>query len=68
MCWVLMKSGTFGVNGEAIFVGLHFLFFAKCVFSAANVIPKMPATFGFHSPQRDICLQTNKSASECAAW
>lgn len=64
----LMKSGTFQVNGVAIFWGVHFLFFAKFVFFAVNVIPKMPATFGFHSSQRDICLQTNKSESECAAW
>lgn len=48
--------------------GVNFLFFAKFVFSAVNGIPKMPATFGFHSLQRDICLQTNKSESEGAAW
>lgn len=59
----LMKSGTFEVNEVENFWGVHFLFLAKFVFSAVNVIPKMPATFGFHSPQRDICLQTNKSES-----
>lgn len=63
-----MKSSTFEGNGIPSFLGVHFPFFAKFVFSAVIMIHEMPATFGFHSPQRDICLQTNKSESECATY